>query len=144
MHTVRITTEIRPGSVHCFKNASKIPLNFRGRAAMCLITQIFATAILWSIRRITWKFTLISYAQLFSVYTLNQWARRFPLTRKYLALPYTTERKYLWKEEDLWAWEYRRKNTELLKDEVLCESERKNTLAFIEMFLKIPNSCASF
>ena len=26
----------------------------------------------------------------------------------------TTERNYLWKEEDLWAWVYLRKNTEPL------------------------------
>ena len=43
-------------------------------------------------------------------------------------------KKYLWKEEDLWAWEYWRKNTEPWKDEVLCESERKNTL----LSLKFP------
>ena len=34
------------------------------------------------------------------------------------------------------ACEYGRKNTEPLKDEVLCESERKNTLAFVEISLK--------
>ena len=35
--------------VHCFKNASKIPLKFReGADAMCIVTQIFATASLWS------------------------------------------------------------------------------------------------
>ena len=34
---------------HCLKNASQIPLNFReGADAMCVVTQIFATASLWS------------------------------------------------------------------------------------------------
>ena len=68
---------------------------------------------------------MISYAQLYSVYRLNQSFEEYSHRNK------TTERKYLWKEEDLCmqAWEHWRKNTEPLKDEVLCESEWKSTLA---------------
>ena len=45
---------------------------------------------------------MISNAHLYSVNTLNQGARRFPLTRKeYLALQDTTERKYFLKGRGL-------------------------------------------
>ena len=67
-------------------------------------------------------------------YSHHNQSKEVSLTPKeYLALQDTKERKYLWKEEARWVWEYPRKNTEPLNYEVLCESERKNTLAFVEI-----------
>ena len=41
------TVRLKNTFIRCFKNASKIPLNFReGVDAMCIVTQIFAAAIL--------------------------------------------------------------------------------------------------
>ena len=87
--------------LHCFKNASKIPLKFReGADAMCIVTQIFDTASLWSRGKLLQSSLQFGMANctvctvcinprnkqggfmlsVYSVDTLNQRARRFPLT----------------------------------------------------------------
>ena len=79
---VKVTCKRCYTALHCFKNAFKIPLNFReGADAMCIVTQIFATAILWSRGKLHQSSQQLGMANctvciVCTVYTLNQGIRR--------------------------------------------------------------------